>query len=272
MWNPKVVEYHLLHTQRQMIYGFVKVRSSGMMFDLSMVYGLHTLIERKDMWHELRQTGRRYTQLWLVIGDFNLILHIEDSLVGSQVQETELKDFKQCLLDIGLIEMKTTGRNYTWTNGNTYSRIDKALVNAIWMRTLTHMECKIFDPSFSDHSPLCVIVVEEENTGSKPFRFFNYLADHPDFMKIVKSNWTSQRQASSMADVWEKIKRLKQLMRRLSNHDLQGIQTKVSMIRNQLKELQEQIRWAQNQKLIKQYQIEKDLKVKLEKWRNIKCN
>lgn len=53
--------------------------------------------------------------------------------MGSQVQETEIKDFKQCLLDTGLTELKTIGRIYAWTNGHTHSCIDKAFVNAMWM-------------------------------------------------------------------------------------------------------------------------------------------
>ncbi|KAH0682915.1 hypothetical protein KY289_020667 [Solanum tuberosum] len=131
------------------------------------------------------------------MGDFNSILHVEDKIVGSQVQETELRDFKQCLLDTRLPELKTVGRNYTWTNGHTYSSIDKALVNAMWLQSWTHLECSILDPRFSDHSHLCVTIEARENTGPKPFRFFNYLAEHPEFMQTVENNWKSQRQASS---------------------------------------------------------------------------
>ncbi|XP_015159266.1 uncharacterized protein [Solanum tuberosum] len=131
------------------------------------------------------------------MGNFNSILHVEDKIVGSQVQETELRDFKQCLLDTRLPELKTVSRNYTWTNGHTYSSIDKALVNAMWLQSWTHLECSILDPRFSDHSHLCVTIEARENTGPKPFRFFNYLAEHPEFMQTVENNWKSQRQASS---------------------------------------------------------------------------
>ncbi|WMV57940.1 hypothetical protein MTR67_051325 [Solanum verrucosum] len=144
-----------------------------MRFDLSMIYGLHTYLDRRDMWYELIQYNMRCTQPWLVMVDFNSILCIEDRIVGSRVHETELSDFKQCLLDTGLTELKTVGRNCTWTNGHTYSCIDKALVNAMWMQTWTHLECSILDPSFSDHSPLCVTIEAGENTGPKPFIFFN---------------------------------------------------------------------------------------------------
>ncbi|KAK4731529.1 hypothetical protein R3W88_024517 [Solanum pinnatisectum] len=58
-------------------------------------------------------------------------------------------------------------------------------------------------------------------------------------------------------------------MRGLSNHDFQGIQSRVTMIRTQLKELQEQMRYVQDDNQVEQYQMEKRLKTQLEKWRNI---
>ncbi|KAK4709789.1 hypothetical protein R3W88_004302 [Solanum pinnatisectum] len=204
------------------------------------------------------------------MGDVNSILHIEDRIVGSQVQEIELRDFKQCLLDTGLTELKTVGRNYTWTNGHTYSCIDKAFVNALWMQTWTHLECSILDPRFSYHSPLCVKIEAGEDTGPKPFKFFNYLADHPEFMQTAETSWKSQRQVSSMSEVWRKIKRLKQPMSGLSNHYFQGIQSRVIMIRTQLKALKEQMRCVQGDNQMEQYQAEKSLKAQLEKWRNLK--
>ncbi|KAK4731528.1 hypothetical protein R3W88_024516 [Solanum pinnatisectum] len=106
-----------------------------MIFDLSMVYGLHTCLDRREMWYELTQYNKRCRQPWLVMGDFNSILHIEDRVVGSQVQEAELRDFKKYLLDSGLTKLKTVGRIYTWTNGHTYSCIDKALVNDMWVQS-----------------------------------------------------------------------------------------------------------------------------------------
>ncbi|KAG5581460.1 hypothetical protein H5410_052087 [Solanum commersonii] len=198
LWNPKIVEFQLRGTRRQVIHGTVKVKGSDMIFDLIMVYGLCTCLDRREMWYELTQYNMRCRQPWLVMGDFNSILHIEDRVVGSQVQEAELRDFKQCLLDTGLTELKNVGRNYTWTNEHTYSCIDKALVNAMWVQSWTHLECSILDPRFSDHNPMCVTIEAGENTGPKPFRFFSYLADHPEFMQAVENNWKSQIQASTM--------------------------------------------------------------------------
>ncbi|KAK6793585.1 hypothetical protein RDI58_007038 [Solanum bulbocastanum] len=44
---------------------------------------------------------------------------------------------------------------------------------------------------------------------------------------------------------------------------------RVTMARTQLKELQEQMRYVQDDNLVEKYQMEKSLETQLEKWRNI---
>ncbi|KAK4723890.1 hypothetical protein R3W88_026669 [Solanum pinnatisectum] len=126
LWNPRVVEFQLMGTHRQVIHHSIKVKGSDMIFDLSMVYGLPTCLDRRDLWYELNQYNMR--------------------------------DFKHCLLDTRLPKLKTVDRNYTWTNGHTYNSIYKSLVNAMWLQAWTHLECSILNPSFLDHSPLCLII------------------------------------------------------------------------------------------------------------------
>lgn len=65
-----------------------------------------------------------------IVGDFNTILTSEDRYNDILVQEVETRDFKQFLLDAKVDELKTMGRQYTWTNNHVHSRIDRILVNA----------------------------------------------------------------------------------------------------------------------------------------------
>nr|XP_009591529.1 uncharacterized protein LOC104088537 [Nicotiana tomentosiformis] len=67
---------------------------------------------------------------WLIMGDYNAIRLGEDRPIGNPVHELEVKDFNEFIESIGLTEMKTSGRSFTWTNRHTYIKIDKALINA----------------------------------------------------------------------------------------------------------------------------------------------
>lgn len=64
------------------------------------------------------------------MGDYNAIKSVEDRTVGNPVQELEVRDFNKFIEGTGLTEMKTSGRNFKWMNGHTYSKIDIALINA----------------------------------------------------------------------------------------------------------------------------------------------
>lgn len=45
------------------------------------------------------------------------------------------------------------------------------------------------EPDISDHSPFLVRVREDSLWEGRPFRFFNYMASHPDFLDTMKSTW-----------------------------------------------------------------------------------
>jgi len=53
----------------------------------------------------------------------------EDRIVGSPVIDAEIRDFDDYLRDTSMTILKHIGRDFTWTNGHTNSRIDWALVN-----------------------------------------------------------------------------------------------------------------------------------------------
>ncbi|KAK4736662.1 hypothetical protein R3W88_000359 [Solanum pinnatisectum] len=115
------------------------------------------------------------------MGDYNTFHRGEDRMMGATVQDAEIRDFDELLRDTCMTILKHTGREYTWTNGHTYSRIDWALVNARWMLTMPNIEVQIMDPGCFDHSPLSINFVQQVEMRSKPFKFLNHLAQHVKF-------------------------------------------------------------------------------------------
>ncbi|WMV19571.1 hypothetical protein MTR67_012956 [Solanum verrucosum] len=63
------------------------------------------------------------------MGDYNTIHRGEDRMVGSPVTDAEIRYFNDYLRDTSMTILKHIGRDFTWTNGHTYNRIDWALVN-----------------------------------------------------------------------------------------------------------------------------------------------
>ncbi|KAK4718354.1 hypothetical protein R3W88_016692 [Solanum pinnatisectum] len=123
------------------------------------------------------------------MGDFNSILTTEDRPIGSQVESLETRDFQECITDCNLTELATVGRKFTWTNGHVFSRIDRALVNARWILHMPIVQVLVMDLLFSDHSPLSITVEEHNDAKKRPFKFFNCLAQHPEFKNKINASW-----------------------------------------------------------------------------------
>ncbi|KAG5606725.1 hypothetical protein H5410_028217, partial [Solanum commersonii] len=77
---------------------------------------------------------------------------------GNPVQDDEVRDFEEFIHNTGLIEMRTVGRHFTWSNYQTFSKIDRIFVNAIWIQQWPHLERTILEAHFSDHCPLSVML------------------------------------------------------------------------------------------------------------------
>ena len=53
------------------------------------------------------------SQPWLIVGDFNVILSTKDRLDRVPVTNNEIKDFGDCVRDMGVNELQWTGNYYT---------------------------------------------------------------------------------------------------------------------------------------------------------------
>lgn len=101
-------------------------------------------------------------------------------------------------------------------NSHIFSKIDRALVNAEWLIKFLHLEVIILDPNFSDHSPLCIEMEGIVLVGSKTFRFVNCIADHEDFLRVVRDAWHINSMGDPMNIVWQKLRCAKAGLKKLN--------------------------------------------------------
>lgn len=87
-------------------------------------------------------------------------------------------------------------------------RID-ALVNAEWMTSFPHLDVLILYPYFSYHTPLCIQFVTNQRRDTRIFKFFNILAEHPDFLSIATKSWSVHAHCDGLNGVWHKLKHVK---------------------------------------------------------------
>ncbi|XP_070055463.1 uncharacterized protein [Nicotiana tomentosiformis] len=106
---------------------------------------MNKINERRDLWEQLRQIHSTMHEAWLVIGDFNNVLPVNDRINGQPVHQTELVDFQECIKDIGSGKLSRKHCQWSWCNkrdteSRTYSNIDWAFGNASWLTHYSSIE------------------------------------------------------------------------------------------------------------------------------------
>ncbi|KAH0729467.1 hypothetical protein KY289_000655 [Solanum tuberosum] len=201
---------------------------------------------------------------WLTMGDFNAVLHPDDQVNGQPVHDSETRDFKDFLINTGLCELKTIGRDFTWTNGHIFSKIDKGLANSDWMSNMNQLEIEVKDPGCSDHSPLVIDFIEPLNRRSRPFKFMNHLATHQEFIPMVEKGWSKPVSGCKMKQVWVTLKHVKPEMKALHHSKFSNVEEQIKQTRQNLIDLQEHMRDLDQDSDM--FEKERNLKKELEKW------
>lgn len=107
-WKPQQVEVQTLISRPQFVHFLVKDKRSPFASQITFVYGLNTINERKVLWKRLRTLNNSTTDPWIVLGDFNVVLSVNDRQNGVPVHPTEIKDFQECIEELGLRQLKRT--------------------------------------------------------------------------------------------------------------------------------------------------------------------
>lgn len=68
----------------------------------------------------------------------------------------------------------------------------------------------------------------------RPFKFYNYLAQHQEFESGVKKGW--QIQGRGMQGVWENLKKVKQEIQQLNQKEFRGVSERVTRMRKEPEE------------------------------------
>ncbi|XP_057955482.1 uncharacterized protein LOC131149232 [Malania oleifera] len=194
-----------------------KCLSTANSFALSFVYGFNSILARRGLWMDLTRFSHTHDP-WLVLGDFNCVMSSEEKQNGVPATAYEVKDINDCFMEASLMDLNYTGFHFTWSNGNVWCKLDRAVVNHNWSNAgfITHTEFQ-FPGVYSDHSPCIVTLFEEINSGRRPFKFFNMWVNHDNFLEVIKKGWVLNVQGYAQYRFLEKLKGLKQPLRNLNS-------------------------------------------------------
>lgn len=89
---------------------------------------------RQTTWNLLKEIRPIDQSPWMVVGDFNKILHHDKNFGGKQRSERLMQDFQMALDYCSLFYLGFRGDSFTWSNKNmintfTKERLDRAVTN-----------------------------------------------------------------------------------------------------------------------------------------------
>ncbi|CAN7136312.1 unnamed protein product, partial [Brassica rapa subsp. narinosa] len=186
IWKDSV-SVNILCQSRQTLTCEVKIPSSSL-FVYTAIYASNESTERADLWVELLNLHHTYalsTVPWMLGGDLNQIIHYDEHSIASVNSFTaRMVELKDCLLQMELFDMRFQGPLFTWSNRQPddpiAKKLDCLLINNHVLNLFPNCTSFFLPTFFSDHSP-CItdLSFTIPSSGTRPFKFFNYLTLHP---------------------------------------------------------------------------------------------
>ncbi|VFQ86685.1 unnamed protein product [Cuscuta campestris] len=170
------------------------------------------------------------------IGDFNIVLKMDERIGGNPVNREESREFMDCLNLCGLEDLPFEGSKYTWCNNQgigkrIYSKLDRILGNIEWIINF-NFKAHFREGGISDHSAMILKQVKHDTRHS--FKFCDMWTLDPHFPQIVKEVWEEKHEGTTMLQVVQKLKLLKSPLKSLNRQKFQHLDKQIDIIRTEL--------------------------------------
>lgn len=242
LWDPNKVNISVDNISPQVIHCQAQCRVSGSEFKVSFVYGLHTIVSRRPLWENLWLYEHNLSQPWLLVGDFNNVRNCEEKFNGAEVTPYEIRDFDECCLSLGILDMPSVGCFFTWTNNTVWSKIDRVMINNEWLQAGQFCQANFLPPGcISDHSPCIITLIQQDRGMKRSFKFFNMWTSHHDFQEIVRGTWNQPVIGSLQFGLFKKLQKLKAPLRQLNQQHFAHISARATRANEELKTAQVQL-------------------------------
>ncbi|KAL9681626.1 hypothetical protein QQ045_013412 [Rhodiola kirilowii] len=202
LWNKDtevtVISYSASHID-------VKVKTNCEFF-LTLFYGSPRCIERRVSWDLLRRLRKENGEPCAVMGDFNEILFSWEMESKRTRQVWQMRNFRQCLEDCGLVDFGFSGNRFTYTNKRredmeVKARLDRVVTNNKWRARFLKAAVRHIFANSSDHVPVLLYVEGWEMAGRSNLKRFEPMwLRHKEFKEKVRTSWAMQTEGLQLKE------------------------------------------------------------------------
>ena len=141
----------------------------------------------------------------LVGGDFNLIRESCEKNTGN-INYHWANLFNDWINSFGLIEIKCSGRSFTWSNNQddaVMATLDRVFVSTCWDGFYSASQVRALPRLGSDHTPLVIDTGALVVPTVRQFRFEKWWLQVDGFRDVVEKAWQVNCSFSKSIDVWQ---------------------------------------------------------------------
>ncbi|CAK8532407.1 unnamed protein product [Lathyrus sativus] len=96
-WDDNSRQVEFVASTDQMIHCKVNDANDNFMFWMTAIYVQNQLHHRKKLWQDIEKICANQIGPWMLIGDFNNVMKIEDWIGGNEVTENEYMDLTEMM-------------------------------------------------------------------------------------------------------------------------------------------------------------------------------
>lgn len=190
-------DVNILNYSSRHIDAEVTLEGSTVTWRFTGFYGMPDRRRRDESWTLLKNLAMANPLPWMVMGDFNDILHPNEKRGGNPQPRHLIEGFKEAVESSGLSEFRFQGYQYTWERSRgtpnwIEAKLDRILVSDAWREIFEDAKANSLEVSRSDHMPLFIDITPSYPTIRKhKFHFENlWLKDNLCRQVVIKS-WSA---------------------------------------------------------------------------------
>ncbi|XP_022024450.1 uncharacterized protein LOC110924767 [Helianthus annuus] len=241
-WNAEYLDVMVIAQTDQVIHTQVIFKDSKKVLFCSFVYAENKYKDRRVLWNDLcKHKALCHDKPWIVMGDFNAALNIEDALYGTSAQSIGMREFNDCIHQAELMDVNAHGLQYTWNQKpksgvGLLKKIDRIMGNVVFLDQFPYAYALFHPFRVSDHAPCILKGLGTNGSRPKPFKFPNFIASKLEFKETVKLEWMNRIEGVTMFSVVKKLQNLKPKPRKIL-FDQGNLHVKVNDLRKKLDDL-----------------------------------
>ncbi|XP_026410883.1 uncharacterized protein LOC113306121 [Papaver somniferum] len=212
---------------------------------VSFVYGFLNASGMRNQWNFLSDMNDNNNNPWLLLGEFNFILHDSDKQGGNSNSSFPPNFVKDKLPDMNMHEVVSFGNPYTWCNRRfknpnelIFEKFDRTFMNDRWVSVLPQTRATNLGRLFSDHCPVLVKCFHWVRNLNIPYKFFKCWQINPEFKEVLNDSWSKRVVGSPTFVVVNKLKHVKFDLSKWNVNSFGHIKTTIGRLNSELEKLQ----------------------------------